>query len=260
MLIVGNWKAYVQSTDHAKKLYAGAKRLASSTALRDTQIVLAVPAPYLGLLSSAGSKSGSRVGTGRSKVGLAAQDLSIAIGGAATGEVTGALLRDLGVTHALIGHSERRAMGETDEMVSEKVRHAHANKIIPIVCVGERQRDPDAKYLKLLRAQIDAVFSPLSPKERAQTILAYEPIWAIGKTAADALTPGDLNEMVLYIRKILGAYLPGRGAQKVKLLYGGSVEPANIRSLAEGTGIDGFLPGHASADEKTFAALVKALQ
>jgi triosephosphate isomerase len=121
-------------------------------------------------------------------------------------------------------------------------------------------RDPDAKYLKFLRTQIDTVFTPLSQKERAQTILAYEPIWAIGKTAADALAPADLEEMVLYIRKILGAYLPGRGAQKVKLLYGGSVEPANIRELAKGTGIDGFLPGHASTDEKTFGEMVKALQ
>ncbi len=255
MLIVGNWKAYVQTTDHAKKLYASVKRLASSTALRDTQIVLAMPAPYLGIFGTGGKTSAAL-----SRVLLAAQDLSLSTGGAATGEVTAVLLRNLGVTHAIIGHSERRAMGETDQMVSEKVSHAFANKIMPIVCVGERERDPDAKYLKLLRAQIDAVFSPLSQKERAQVILAYEPIWAIGKTAADALSPEDLTEMVLYIRKILGSYLPGRGAQKVKLLYGGSVEPGNIRTLAEGTGIDGFLPGHASTDEKTFVSMIKELQ
>jgi triosephosphate isomerase len=246
MLIVGNWKAYVQSAEKAKKLFANAKALSKNS---NTGIVLAVPAPYLGLLSPAN----------RSKVAFAAQDISLSAGGAATGEVTAALLRDLGVTYAIIGHSERRAMGETDEIVAEKVRNAHANKIIPVVCVGERERDADAKYLKLLRAQINAVFEPLSPKERQQTILAYEPIWAIGKTAEDALAPHDLTEMVLYIRKILGDYLPGAGPAKVKLLYGGSVEPANIRSLAEGTGIDGFLPGHASADANTFAALVKAL-
>jgi triosephosphate isomerase len=258
MLIVGNWKAYVQSTDHAKKLYAAANRLSST--LRDTEIVLAVPAPYLGLLLAAGATAGRAKASGR-KVSLAAQDLSISTGGAATGETTAALLRDLGVTHAVLGHSERRTLlGETDAIVAEKVQQAHANKIIPVVCIGERERDPDAKYLKLLRAQIAAIFTPLSPKERLQTVLAYEPIWAIGKRAADALAPADLQEMVLYIRKILGDYVPGRGAQKIRLLYGGSVEPANIESLAKGTGIDGFLPGRASTDEKTFAELVKAAQ
>ena len=247
MLIVGNWKAYVESQQKAKALFATAKRLSTQ---HDTEIVLAVPAPYIGLLSP----------TNRSRVGIAAQNISAGTGGAATGEVTAALLKELGVTYALVGHSERRALGETDAMVSEKVRHAHANKITPIVCVGERERDPDAQYLKFLRAQIHAVFEPLSQKERQNTILAYEPIWAIGKTAAEALSPSDLTEMTLYIRKVLNDYLPGRSGLKVKLLYGGSVEPSNIRSLAEGTGVDGFLPGHSSADSDIFSALVKALK
>ncbi len=247
MLIVGNWKAYVESQLKAKALFATAKRL---SAQHDTEIVLAVPTPYLGLLSP----------SNRSKVAFAAQNISAGTGGAATGEVTAALLKELGVTYTLVGHSERRALGETDEMVSDKVRHAHANQIIPIVCVGEKERDPDAHYLQLLRAQIHAVFEPLAQKERQQTILAYEPIWAIGKTASEAMSPRDLTEMTLYIRKVLGEYLPGRSALKVKLLYGGSVEPSNIRSLAEGTGVDGFLPGHASADSDIFSALVKALK
>ena len=239
MLIVANWKAYVQTEDKAKKLFATAKRLATHPS---TEIVLATPP------------------TNRSKVAFAAQDISAGTGGAATGEITAPLLHNLGVAYAIVGHSERRALGETDAVVSEKVRHALANKITPVVCIGERERDMDAKYLMLLRAQIRAVFEPLSQKERQQIVLAYEPIWAIGKTATDALSPSDLAEMVLYIRKILGDYLPGRSAQKVRLLYGGSVEPANIRSLAKGTGVDGFLPGHASADSDIFTALVKAVR
>jgi triosephosphate isomerase len=247
MLIVGNWKAYVRTQDKAKTLFANAKRLAVKS---EHKIVLAVPAPYLGILAP----------SNRSKVSLAAQDLSTSAGGAATGEVTSSLLQDLGVSYAIVGHSERRAMGETDEIVAEKVRMAHANKVIPIVCVGERLRDADATYLTFLRAQIRAVFEPLSSKERSQTILAYEPIWAIVKSAADALQPEDLTEMVLYIRKVLADYVPGRGSQKITLLYGGSVEPGNIASLAKDTGIDGFLPGHASADSDIFTALVMALK
>jgi len=245
MLIVGNWKAYVQSAEKAKKLFATAKKLAKG----QVEIVIAPPTPYIGLLAPGN----------RSKVGFAAQDVSLSTGGATTGEVTASMLSNVGASYAILGHSERRAMGETDEMISEKVRHALANKLIPIVCIGEKERDQDAKYLQGLRAQIAAIYAPLSAKERMQTVLAYEPIWAIGKTAAEAITPGDLEEMVLYIRKVLTEYIPGRGAEKVRLIYGGSVEPANARSLASGTGVDGFLPGHASADVESFTNLVKAL-
>ena len=161
--------------------------------------------------------------------------------------------------YAIIGHSERRARGDTDAIVSEKVRNAFANKIIPIVCIGESERDPDAQYLGFLREQMRTVFQPLDTKDRQKVILAYEPIWAIGKTAADALRPDDLNEMVLYIRKILTEYMSGSAAENLKIIYGGSVEAGNIVSLAEDTGVDGFLPGHASADPATFTALIKAL-
>jgi triosephosphate isomerase len=247
MRIVGNWKSYVQSETKARKLFAAAKKLSQKSGV---QIIIAPPTPYIGIFSPGN----------RSKVAFASQDLSLSPGGATTGEVSAALLADLGVKYAIIGHSERRALGETDAIVSEKVRHAFANKITPIVCVGERERDADAKYLGVLRAQIHAVFEPLAPKERSKVIIAYEPIWAIGKTASEALVPDDLTEMVRYIQKILGDYLPGRAAQNVEIIYGGSVEASNIAQLADDTGIDGFLPGHASADPDTFTALVKALQ
>lgn len=246
MIVVGNWKAYVESTEKAKKLFAAAKRL---TTKPDIEIVIAPSSPYLGLLAAGN----------RSKVAFAAQDLSLSTGGAATGEITAGMVSELGATYAILGHSERRAMGETDEMISEKTRHALANKLIPIVCIGEKERDQDARYLSVLRAQIAAVYTPLSQKERMQTIIAYEPIWAIGKTAAEAITPADLGEMVLYIRKVLTEYLPGRGSEKARLIYGGSIEPANARNLASGTGVDGFLIGHASVDSDTFTNLVKAL-
>ncbi|MDB5265034.1 MAG: triosephosphate isomerase, triosephosphate isomerase [Parcubacteria group bacterium] len=245
MLIVGNWKAYVETVEKAKKLFASAKTLASKG---ETEIVVAPPAPYLGVISG-----------GKNKVALAAQDVSITTGGAQTGEVTVALLAELGVTYAIVGHSERRARGETDAMVAEKVRHALAHGITPILCIGEKERDPDAQYLKRIREEITSVFVALSQKERMQIVIAYEPIWAIGKSVLEAITPAELAEMVLYIRKVLGEFLPGRGNLKSRVLYGGSVEPANARQLAAGSGIDGFLVGRASTDAATFAALVKAV-
>lgn len=100
---------------------------------------------------------------------------------------------------------------------------------------------------------------PLAPKERPKIIIAYEPLWAINKTAADAIGSNDLTEMVLYIRKVLAELLPGKGSQHIPVLYGGSVEPENARLLALDSGIDGFLVGHASVDPASFALLVKHL-
>ena len=165
----------------------------------------------------------------------------------------------MGASYAIIGHSERRALGDTEAIVAKKVQHAVAHDLIPIICVGEHERDPKALYLGALREQIVSALTPLSPKERMNVIIAYEPIWAIGKTGAEAVAPHDLEEMTLYIRKVLSELLPGRVSSRIKVLYGGSVEPINIRALAGGSRIDGFLVGHASVDLELFRALVKAL-
>lgn len=244
MLIVANWKAYVDTAEKAKKLFTSAKRLTQYA-----DIALAMPYPYIGMCA----------GGPKSKVALAAQDVSISTGGADTGEVTAGVLASLGVSYAIIGHSERRAKGETDAEILEKVRRALAHNITPILCIGERERDQDAKYLNTVRAQVAAIFSQLSQKERLAMVIAYEPVWAIGKTAAESIQPVDLEEMVLYIRKVLGEYLPGKSPAKVRILYGGSTEPANARALAGGGRVDGFLVGHASVDVPTFSALVKAV-
>jgi triosephosphate isomerase len=246
MLIVGNWKAYVDTLEKAKRLYAAGKRLGAAG---HHDIVLAPSAPYLGLLST----------TNRSNVEFAAQDISRAEGGAATGEVTAEAVASVGATYVIIGHSERRAGGETDAIVLEKVRLALRAGLTPIVCIGESSRDSEAAYLHFLRSQIASVYTPLSLKERARIVLAYEPIWAIGKSAADAITPADLNEMILYIRKVLAEYLSGKGSTKAQILYGGSVEPVNAGALKKASGINGFLVGRASTDAANFGALVKAI-
>ena len=247
MLVIANWKAYVEDTDKAKELFALAKRLASRTGV---DLVLAPPAPQIGLLLSS---------INRSKVKIAAQDVSETAGGAATGEVSAQILADFGVSHVIVGHSERRARGETDEVILEKAKHTLAHGMSPILCVGERERDHDGKYLAVIRSQIAAVFESLSQKERMQVVIAYEPVWAIGKTALESITPHDLTEMMLYIRKVLGEYLPHKAPARALILYGGSVEPGNIRDLAASSGIDGFLVGHASVDAEMFTSLVKAL-
>ena len=246
MIIAANWKAYVEDIERAKKLVATAKRLARNGT---HQIILAPPSVLLGLLATGN----------RSAVAFSAQDISRTTGGAQTGENTAQAFVVAGATHAIIGHSERRAMGDTNAIVSEKLAHALAQGLIPILCIGERERDEESRYLSFVREEIETAFAPLSSKERQRVMLAYEPIWAIGKTASEAMRPEELVEMVLYIRKVLTQFLPGKAATNISILYGGSVEPGNVRALAGESQVDGFLIGHASVEVHSFETLVKEL-
>jgi triosephosphate isomerase len=246
MLIIANWKAYIEEYAKAKELFEASKKLARATGCT---IVLAPPAPLLGALAL----------HNKSKVTFSAQDVSRTTGGASTGEVTAQVYAASGATYAIIGHSERRATGDTNSVIAEKLPHALAHGLTPVLCVGESERDGEGRYLAFIREEITTALEPLTPKERAKVILAYEPLWAIGKTAAFATAPNDLAEMVLYIRKVLAELLPGKSSVNVLVLYGGSVEPGNIRDLAGGSGVDGFLIGHASVNLQIFTLLVKQL-
>lgn len=246
MLIIANWKAYIEDLKKAKKLFAMSKRLARATR---EDIVLAPPAPLLGTLAV----------RNKSNVAFAAQDISVTTGGAMTGEITAQAYAASGATYAIVGHSERRTMGDTNSIVAEKLVRALAHGLIPILCIGEHERDGEGRYLAYVREELTVALEPLAPKERAKIIVAYEPLWAIGKTASAAIGPNDLAEMVLYIRKVLAELLPGKSSSRSLVLYGGSVEPSNIRQLAASSWVDGFLIGHASVDPITFSELVKQL-
>lgn len=244
MIIVANWKAYVEDLEKAKKLVALAKKYARTS---PHTIVIAPSAPFVGALAQKNS----------SHITFAAQDVSATLGGPQTAENTAPMYATLGVAYAIVGHSERRAMGDTNDIVAEKMLHAVAHKITPILCVGEHARDPEGRYLSFLREEITSALAPLAPKDRAKVIIAYEPLWAIGKTADQAIHATDLAEMVLYIHKILAELLPGKSSSRSLILYGGSVEPENIREIAATSRIDGFLIGHASVNETTFTQLLQ---
>jgi triosephosphate isomerase (TIM) len=247
MLIVANWKAYVDDLARAKQLFTRAKRLATEGGR--LELVIAPPAPYLGFF-------GRRK---LSSVALGVQDISSVTLGAATGEVTAATARSLGVEYAIIGHSERRARGDTDAVVKEKLRHALAHDLTPILCVGEKERDTNGNYLAHIREQITSALRDLDARDYTRVLIAYEPLWAINKTADEAINENDLAEMVLYIRKVVAENTVAKSVTKTKVLYGGSVEPENVRDLAGGSGVDGFLVGHASVDPALFSQLIRAL-
>ena len=246
MLIVANWKAYVDDLAKAKTLMAASSRAARGSA---HTIVIAPPAPLLGALARRRA----------SPLAFAIQDISVTTGGAETGEITARAAAAAGATYAIVGHSERRARGETDAVVSEKLVHALAHELVPILCIGERERDADGRYLGFVREQLTRALEGVDARDRARVVIAYEPLWAIGKAAADAIRDTDLAEMVLYIRKVLAELLPGASAKRAHVLYGGAVEVENVRSLAGASGVDGFLIGHASVDPKVFGSLVREL-
>src|SRR5262245_51710455 len=190
------------------------------------------------------------------KVG--AQNMYWEKSGAFTGEISASMLRDLFVHYVVLGHSERRTLfGETDQMVNRKVRAALEAKLRPIVCVGEtlEQRDK-GNVEKILSIQLRGSLAGLKPKELQETVIAYEPVWAIG-TGRNA-TPQQAQEAHAFIRHILRDMSDETTADRVRTQYGGSVKPENARELMSQPDIDGALVGGASLDPHNFVKIVKA--
>src|SRR5438128_3385157 len=190
------------------------------------------------------------------KVG--AQNMQWERSGPFTGEISAALLRDLFVHYVVLGHSERRTLFcETDEIVNRKVRAAHEAALCPIVCIGEtlEQRDK-GNVEKILSIHLRGSLKDLSEKELQETVIAYEPVWAIG-TGRNA-TPEQAQEAHTFIRNILREMADDITAERVRIQYGGSVKPENARELMSQPDIDGALVGSASLDPRSFAQIVKA--
>lgn len=183
------------------------------------------------------------------------QTVSAQTEGAHTGEVSAKMLKAAGATFVIVGHSERRAY-ESDGVVHAQIERAAEAGLIPVLCVGEREHKEDGAHFGFIEEQL---MSALREFRRTQKlIVAYEPVWAIGKTAEDAMQPESVEETVIFIRKILAQSLGRPAALKVPILYGGSVEAENAKALLERGGVAGFLVGHASAKPETFVELLNA--
>lgn len=169
------------------------------------------------------------------------------------------MLADAGSVYSIVGHSERRALGETNEEVSKKVKASLENKIYPILCVGESDRDEALEYLNVLRDQIVEAYDKI-PKSRVKDIVvAYEPIWAIGKKAKRGATPLEIREMVMFIKRVIGDLYKTKSLPPTKILYGGSVDEKNVSEIISEGGVDGLLIGRASLDPKKFTEILKKI-
>ncbi|HLQ82843.1 MAG TPA: triose-phosphate isomerase [Pseudogracilibacillus sp.] len=189
---------------------------------------------------------------------IAAQTMNDQNSGAFTGEISPVMLNDIGVTHVIIGHSERREYyNETDETVNKKVQAAFVHNLTPIVCVGESLEQREAnETLTHIESQIKLGLAHLTEEQIKETIIAYEPIWAIGtgKTA----THEQANEVCGHIRSVVGELTNDSVKESITIQYGGSVNPSNIDELLQTEHIDGALVGGASLEADSFNQLIKA--
>jgi triosephosphate isomerase (TIM) len=241
MLVVGNWKMNGSVAANAALLDA-----LKSTPLGSAEVSVCVPAPYLRDVAT--SLAGSALAWG-------GQDCSRHEAGPFTGDVSAAMLKELGCRHVIVGHSERRALhGETDRLVAEKARAALAHGLLPIVCVGETLAEREAGATQeVVARQLGPVIELLGPRS-ANMVLAYEPVWAIGtgKTAS----PAEAQAVHAFLRGTLAE--AGAASQRVPILYGGSVKPDNAAQLFAQPDIDGGLIGGASLNAADFIAICRA--
>ena len=255
--VCANWKMNLTPSEAARyaqdlkaRLAASpdsAARSANHSADQGTEIAIAPAHPALDRLSK--SLAGS-------PVQLAAQNLHAEESGAFTGEVSLAMLLDLGCRYALIGHSERRHIfGETDEDVAAKARRLQGSSIRPILCIGEtlEERDREAT-LEVVGRQLSSVLD-VADGLGAELVVAYEPVWAIG--TGRTATPDTAQEVHAVIRKALCDRL-GTAGDQIRILYGGSVKPSNARELLSQPDVDGALVGGASLDPEAFASITLA--
>lgn len=213
------------------------------------KVIVCPPALYVSSLVSMSAKT---------KIAIGGQDCFKEDEGAHTGETSPKALHAVGATHVILGHSERRAMGETDKEVSEKLSAAIRNKLTIVLCVGEKERDEHGGYFNEVSTELRSSLFGFPKSESKRLIIAYEPIWAIGSRAKRVATPADFREMSILIRRTLTEYFGKTDAFAVPVLYGGSVDDHNAEGFLKEGGADGLLIGRVSLDPEKFGMIIRS--
>lgn len=245
-IIVGNWKMNPTSLDEARRIYRSAKLAAGK--LTKTSVVLCPPFVYLHTMLKS---------LGESDVMVGAQDAFFEERGSFTGEISPVMLKDLGVTHVIVGHSEKRSKEDTDELIAKKIQLILELDMHAILCVGEKERDAQGTYLEGLKAQIKNSLNKVPKKNISKLIVAYEPLWAIG--AKEAMNPADVHEMSLFVKKVLADIYGHDEALSTPVLYGGAVNFRNAGDIIVQGKVDGLLVGRESVNSPGFTELLKVV-
>jgi len=245
-IIAGNWKMY-RTINEAIDLANGLKRELFKLDFASVEVVLCPVFTALSEVAEVLNETG---------IGLGAQDVYWLDEGAFTGEVSAVMLKDAGCQYVIIGHSERRQFfGETNETVNKKIKASLKHGLTPIICVGENLQEREAgNTFKVIQEQIKGSLAEISTEDMLKTVIAYEPVWAIGtgKTA----TGDQAQEAHKYIRDLLIKMHGEEAASSIRIQYGGSVKPENITELIGKPDVDGALVGGASLKVDSFSAIV----
>ena len=245
-LVGGNWKMHLDTAAAA----ALGRAIAASAELVGDGIDLAIfpPFPYLGAVVEAV----------QGRIAVGGQDVAAEAEGAFTGQVSASMLRDCGCTTTLVGHSERRnRLGETDQLLARKVRQALDEKLRVLLCVGETLEDREAgRSQEVVLGQLEGSLAGISVEDMAMVDLAYEPVWAIGtgRTAG----PAEAQEVHGVLRSAIGVRYDARSAARIRIVYGGSVKPANAADLMACEDVDGVLVGGAALQAGSFIEIARA--
>jgi len=249
-LIVANWKMNPLRGSEAKKIFKPVNTVASK--LERVETVICPPLIYLESL-------GQDV-TSRSCV-LGAQDAFWEHAGAYTGQVSPDMIFNTKARYVIVGHSEKRAMGETDEMVNKKIKSILQFPLIPVICIGEKKRDDDSNYVKELKMQTKKSLEGLTAEEFSRIVVVYEPVWAISTNHGGICTPIECAEAVQVIRQVLADMIGDVAkAQAVTIIFGGSVNEDSIAGFLTDGLVTGAIVGHASLDPKEFITLLKVAE
>jgi triosephosphate isomerase (TIM) len=245
LIIAGNWKMNKTVTEALALVDDLKNGLAN---IKEVDIVVCPPFTALCEVAKALRDSNIRLG---------AQDMSEHNPGAYTGEIAAEMLKEFAVRYVILGHSERRQYHkESDELISKKARAAHVASLEPIICVGETLAEREAGQTeKILETQVHGSLTGLNKEQMTETIIAYEPVWAIG--TGRTATTAQAQEAHAFIRGLLVKLFDEATARRVRIQYGGSVKPSNARELMSQPDVDGALVGGASLEARSFAEIVK---
>lgn len=243
-LIIANWKMNPLNIKEAEKLFLSINLGLKN--IKNKSIIICPPNIFLHKLKSLKNKN----------IILGSQDISIFENGAHTGEISSKMITDTGASYVIVGHSERRSNGENDDIVNEKLKITLKNKLLPILCIGETHRDHDGKYLSFIDKQLKSCLSGITKIQIKNIVIAYEPIWAVGKNALREATPEEFLEVKIFIKKILSDMYGPLIIKNIKIIYGGSVHPENTKVFTIDGEADGFLVGRDSLNPKKFLEII----
>ncbi|MBX4198179.1 triose-phosphate isomerase [Candidatus Parcubacteria bacterium] len=246
-IIVGNWKMNPQTLDEAKRIARGVKKTAE-----EVKKVITIMCPPTVFTSAVASLSNNRY------LYTGVQNIFTETHGAYTGEISADMARNAGARFVIVGHSERRRMGETDAVVNKKILLALTSGLNPIICIGEENHDRDGHYLSVIKEQVHAALQNVALVDIPRIVIAYEPIWAVG--ADKAMNAHDVHVMTILIRKtIIDLYKLRKQPKQIHIpvLYGGSVDPTNTAGILTEGSADGLLVGRQSLDPKAFSDILR---